>query len=70
MSRMQEQQTPIQAEIIKNSPLGRRARPEEVANVVSFLTSERASFVTGCDVLVDGGMATTMPSTSGEARVS
>ena len=70
MSRLQEQQTPIQAEIIKNGPLGRRARPEEVANVVSFLTSERASFMTGCDVLVDGGMATTMPSTPGEARVS
>jgi NAD(P)-dependent dehydrogenase (short-subunit alcohol dehydrogenase family) len=70
MSRMQEQQTPIQAEIIKNSPLGRRARPEEVANVVSFLTSEGASFMSGSDVLVDGGMATTLPSTPGGARVS
>ena len=39
-------------------------------SVVSFLACERASFMTGCDVLVDGGMATTMPSTSGEgARV-
>ena len=36
-------------------PLGRLGRPEELANVVVFLCSERASFVTGTTVLVDGG---------------
>ena len=36
-------------------PLGRIARPEEVARVVAFLASERASFMTGALVPVDGG---------------
>lgn len=36
-------------------PLGRAAAPEEIANVIVFLASERASFVTGTVVHVDGG---------------
>lgn len=39
----------------KKTPLGRAAKPEEVANVICFLASEEASFVTGTDTLVDGG---------------
>ena len=36
--------------------LGRVARAEEVASAVAFLASEEASFITGSDLVVDGGL--------------
>jgi NAD(P)-dependent dehydrogenase (short-subunit alcohol dehydrogenase family) len=39
-------------------PLGRLGQPEEVANVTTFLLSDKASFMTGSYVLVDGGYTT------------
>ena len=35
--------------------LGRGARPEEIASVIAFLCSDSASYITGTDLLVDGG---------------
>jgi NAD(P)-dependent dehydrogenase (short-subunit alcohol dehydrogenase family) len=36
--------------------LGRLGRPEEVASVALFLASEESSYVTGVDIVIDGGM--------------
>lgn len=38
-------------------PMGRRGEPEELANVIAFLASDEASFMTGAAIVVDGGRA-------------
>ena len=43
-------------EIVAKVPMKRFGQPEEVANTVLFLATPEASYITGVDIKVDGGM--------------
>lgn len=46
----------VKSEMSKSIPLNRFGKPEDVANVVAFLASDSASYITGQTLNVDGGM--------------
>jgi NAD(P)-dependent dehydrogenase (short-subunit alcohol dehydrogenase family) len=48
------------AHILKNTPLGRIGKPEEIGDAVAFLASPRASWITGQILGVDGGLSVPM----------
>lgn len=60
MGRQEMEKQPIMKLLVEKSPLARAARAEEVAAVAVFLCTPAASFITGTDILVDGGSIATM----------
>lgn len=42
--------------MVKDIPMGRLGRPEEVGNLIAFLCSEKNTYITGATIQIDGGM--------------
>lgn len=49
--------TQMKEELAKNVPLGRLGDPDEIAKAVAFLASDEASYISGIELFVDGGVA-------------
>ena len=55
MGRLEQKAGPEMDKMIARTPVGRMGRPDEIASVVAFLASDAASYISGTDILVDGG---------------
>lgn len=55
MGRRELEMQPAMKQLLQITPLSRMGRPEEIANVIEFIVSEKSSYITGTDILVDGG---------------
>lgn len=60
MAQSELQASDVAQQMIEKSPLARMGRPDELASAVVFLCSPAASFITACDLLVDGGQTAAM----------
>lgn len=49
------QETEMFEKLAQSQPIGRMAKPEEIASLAAYLASEQASFITGTDYPIDGG---------------
>jgi 2-keto-3-deoxy-L-fuconate dehydrogenase len=50
-----DNQAEMLEKLSKTQPIGRMAKPEEIAALALYLCSDEAAFITGCDYLIDGG---------------
>lgn len=58
---MQPDPEAAEASVLAVHPLGRIAEPGEIANFIAWLASDDASFMTGADLLIDGGLSARFP---------
>jgi NAD(P)-dependent dehydrogenase (short-subunit alcohol dehydrogenase family) len=55
MKRLSVDEAAARTMVISQHPIGRLGTAEDVANVIAFLCSDDAAFVTGSELVVDGG---------------
>jgi NAD(P)-dependent dehydrogenase (short-subunit alcohol dehydrogenase family) len=60
MGALEFERQPMKYDLLRRTPLGRQGGMLEIADVVEFLASDRASFISGIDLLVDGGLSAAM----------
>jgi NAD(P)-dependent dehydrogenase (short-subunit alcohol dehydrogenase family) len=61
---------PMKQTLLGLTPLQRQGTMIEIADAVEFLVSDRASFITGTDLLVDGGVAAALHHNASTARTA
>ncbi|HET9630228.1 MAG TPA: SDR family oxidoreductase [Novosphingobium sp.] len=59
MARLETDDPQLMA-LVENTPVGRWGMPADIANTVDFILSDKAGFLTGSDILVDGGVGVFM----------
>jgi NAD(P)-dependent dehydrogenase (short-subunit alcohol dehydrogenase family) len=69
MMQMELSKTPGMKVMLELTPLGRLGTPEEIAATVDFLCSGEASFISACDILVDGGCIAAMTGAGAAAKL-
>ncbi len=57
LARTEEETKQIKANLVAAVPMGRMGNSDEIAKAVSFLASDDSSYITGIELVVDGGMA-------------
>jgi NAD(P)-dependent dehydrogenase (short-subunit alcohol dehydrogenase family) len=57
MTRTEVVERPEMRTLLESTPLGRWGTVSDVANAVEFVLSDRASFITGTDIVIDGGLS-------------
>jgi len=48
-------QDTVRAQLTANIPLGRPGEPEDIVGMAAFLATDEAAFITGADIIIDGG---------------